>query len=190
VKRAYGSEPILLNNSPITAALKPGQGLTHRKRTWIFITAIALFLLAAGAVWIASRPTRAVIVPTAMARRVSFPVYQPTWLPESFLVNHESFDATRQVLTFAIKDRAVTRLVFTEQPKPAPEQINAFYAQQLSEVRTVPTEKGEITLGRFEGMSLAGITTEKTWILIRAVAAIEDANLQKVAESITLVPVD
>src|SRR5688572_21967975 len=164
VKRAYGSEPVLLNASPVTTALTPVQRLVRGKRAWFFMAALGLLLIAASVAWALLQPTGTTIVPVAMARRVSFPVYQPTWLPEGFSVKQESFDATQQVLTFAIKDTAVTRLVFTEQPKPALEQINGFYTQQLSEVRTLPIEKGEVTLGQFEGMPIAAVATDKTWI--------------------------
>lgn len=155
------------------------------KRAWFFAAAALLLLVLSVVVLFAWRSSAPTMIPQAMLRRTSFPVYQPAWLPEGFSVNQQSFDANEQVLTFAVKDASITRLVFTEQPKPSREQINSFYNQQLSAARTIPLKNGEATLGQFEGMPLAAIATDQTWVLIRAVAAIDDAQLQKIAENIT-----
>lgn len=191
MKRAYASEPVLLDSSPVTAALTPRQRLmrSNYMRTVLIAVSCLIFVIS-GVLLAIKQASQDVPIPVTVAKQVSFPLYQPTWLPEGYSISADSLDATEQVVTFAAKDADATRLVFTEQPKPPADQITSFYNQQLSDIRRMPVRVGEATIGRFEGTPIAGIATEKTWILVRATANIDQDQLQKITEHLSLVQVN
>ncbi len=187
MKRAYGSEPVLLNASPVTPTpqlLKTDSTKKQRKIVW-FILAVVLFISGVVGYAMLTEKTSG-HVPAAILRKASFPVYTPMWLPTGMLVEPDSFDATSQVVTFSIRDGHGTRLVFTEQPRPTSQEVSTFYDQQLADKTTFKADDREITIGRFEGTDFAAVLLDKTWILVRAVADMNQSDLEKVARQLKL----
>ena len=126
--------------------------------------------------------------PASFSRTVSFPLFSPEWLPTGLSIDRQSFDATAEVLTFTISDNKGKRLVFTEQPKPPQANLDTFYQQQLSGSTSFDTTAGKVTIGQFEGSTLAGIATDQTWILMRAVASINQSEFEHIVRSMSRAP--
>lgn len=114
----------------------------------------------------------------------SFPLYGPNWLPKGWFVHQNSFDATSAVATFTVNDGTGQRLVLTQQPKPPLSQIDEFYNQQLFGATSVQTTAGSVMIGQFDNSLLAGLVTDQTWILIRAVTQIDRSELQRIVSNL------
>ncbi|HEX8762779.1 MAG TPA: DUF4367 domain-containing protein [Candidatus Saccharimonadales bacterium] len=185
MKRAYGSEPVLLDSSPITPNPQPLKTGGNRRWRLMLVVVICVCIFGSAIYFVLNRGA-AGTVPTPILQQASFPLYVPAWLPQGMTVRSDSFDATSQVVTFSVDDNRGTRLVFTEQLRPGSQEMSTFYDQQLTEKRTYKTGGGETTVGRFEGTGFAAVVTDKTWILIRAVADIDQKQLEKIADHLRL----
>lgn len=144
--------------------------------------AIGLVILvgcATAFIMVRSHPP-APVFPASLVRASPFPLYEPGWLPAGHFVDKQSLDATSQVVTFTINDEKGQRLVITEQPRPGQTSLDSFYSEQLSGSTTYVTAAGQVTIGQFEGTTLAGVVTERTWILIRAVSTIGPSDIEQI----------
>lgn len=119
--------------------------------------------------------------PASLVSSSPFPLYEPAWLPTGHFIDKQSLDATSQVVTFTINDERGKRLAVTEQPRPGQTSLDSFYSEQLSGSTTFATAAGQVTIGQFEGTTLVGIVTDRTWILVRAVSLIGPADIEQVA---------
>lgn len=182
--KAYGSEPVLLKTSPVTPAPKPPVSLIVRWRKF-GIVAVTIIMIGVG-LWLWHRATAASPY-SAWTKTVSFALYEPTYLPKGFFIDEKSFDATSQVVTFAVSSQTGEQVVFTEQPKPDQSNIERFYKEQLTETQTFDTAIGRATTGQFEGSQLTGIESTQTWILMRAVANLSAEQLQAIAKSLEMI---
>ncbi len=186
VKRAYGSEPVLLNTSPVTSNPRPIKtGSPKKRRKILLIVSLTLMIIGvAGYALLHERSSN--VVPVSILQRSTFPLYTPAWLPPGMLTETDSFDATSQVVTFSVRDARGTRLVFTEQPRPALQEVSTFYDQQLTEKKTFKADNGEVTTGRFEGTGFAAVATDRTWVLVRAVADIDQGHMERIVRQLKL----
>jgi hypothetical protein len=184
MKQAYASEPVLFSSSPITPAnsSKPVSPQRRRSRGILVLVAIITMLVGSGA-WIAAHDQQQKDFPVAVRQSVNFLLYVPSDLPNGYYLDYQSASAISQAITFSINSRSGKALVVTEQPQPPDDQVQSFYDQQLTTVRTVPTGKGTIVFGEFETSRFAGVTTGNTWVLIRAVSAIEQDELERITHS-------
>lgn len=132
------------------------------------------------AVILARSHSSASVLPAALVSSSPFPLYEPSWLPTGHFVDRQSLNATQQVVTFTVNDQKGKRLVITEQPRPGQTNLDSFYSEQLSGSTTFATAVGQATIGQFEGTTLAGIVTERTWILVRAVSVIGPSDIEQV----------
>ena len=127
------------------------------------------------------------VIPANIRQAVDFPLYQPTWLPEGFIVDSQSFDVTSQVVTFTVSNSQTrSKLIFTEQPKPAQFDFNSFYDEQLTEKRSLTSPSGQATIGLFEGSLFASVLTDRTWVLIRVPGSQELTQFERVLQYLTL----
>lgn len=184
MKRAYASEPVLLSSSPV--AKQPAQE-TARKAWWtrpLWLSVAGIVLVASVAIAVLLvRPGKAALIPQTIQTQVAFPLYQPGWLPAGYTIDAQSFDATSQVVTFSITNaQANGKLVVTEQPQPPQTNIDTFYTQQLTEVRTAQGKSGSVTAGQFETSPLAGVTTGRTWVLLRS-STLDRDTLERIASN-------
>lgn len=123
------------------------------------------------------------LLPDTVAVSATFPLYQPQELPAGYYIDAQSVSATSQVVTFTLSSASGKAVVVTEQPRPSTEQMTTFYDGQMTAKKTFKTAAGEATAGQFEGSMLAGLSTDKTWILIRAVSAIDQNTMERIAHS-------
>lgn len=137
----------------------------------------------AAAVFFFRAPAQATI-PAVYRSTVFFPLYEPSWLPEGYFVDPQSFDATSQVITFTINDPTGKKVIVTEQPKPPQAHIDSFYREQLAETKTLRTPFGQATVGAFEGSPLAGLLTDQTWVLFRTVSAVDSGQFERIIQNI------
>lgn len=186
VKRAYGHEPILLTSSPITPLSKPVQPASKRRRKPTLIILAVVLLAGVGAITalLFRGPPASDRYLVQLASRVSFPLYGPQWLPDGWYIDQQSIDATAEVVTFTINDTQGKQLVFTEQPKPPQSNLDTFYNQQVSNSTAIDTAAGKVVIGQFEGSPLAGVSAGQTWILIRAVAAVDQQQFERFVSSL------
>lgn len=188
VKRAYGHEPILLDASPVKTEARPARSQLKQNKRQKKTLALALFLLIGVGIIVTMMFLRSPNTSNSdlsrLASTVTFPLYEPEWLPEGWFVEPHSIEATSQVVTFTINDKAGKRLIFTEQPKPPQDNLDTFYAQQLSGNKALKTQAGEVIAGQFEGSLLAGLTAGRTWVLVRAVSAVDQQHFDRLIESI------
>lgn len=119
-----------------------------------------------------------------VASTVNFPLYTPAWLPEGWFLDRQSLSVTSEVVTFTVNDTKGQRLVFTEQPRPPQDNLDTFYNQQLSGATTSNSAAGAIVIGQFEGSSLAGVSAEQTWVLIRAVSMVDQEDFGRLVGSL------
>jgi hypothetical protein len=187
VKRAYGHEPILLAASPVTQHTQPTTPAA--KRSWrkrALIVTAAIVIAACAAVFILRKPADSSSRYSLgqMSQNVAFPLYAPTWLPEGWFVHRQSLSVASEVVTFTVNDSKGQRLVFTEQPKPPQENLDTFYNQQLSGSTTTDSAAGRVTMGQFEGSSIAGISGERTWILIRTVSSVDQQDFDRLVHGL------
>ncbi len=119
-----------------------------------------------------------------LTHSMSFPLYTPSWLPNDWFMDRRSLSVTSEVVTFTVNDSKGQRLVFTEQPRPPQNNLDTFYDQQLSGSTAFKSASGQVTTGQFEGTLLAGISTEQTWVLVRAISAIKQSDFDRIIEGI------
>jgi hypothetical protein len=167
VKRAYGSEPVLLDISPITAALAVTKSRRRKQRVLGLLLAAGLLAVVGGTVWWVQHNHRQVL-PAGLHQAANYPLYSPGWLPSGARLDPASADATSQVVTFAFTYDGAKKLIFTEQLKPSGFDFDTFYNDQLTEKQTFSTNLGQATVGLFENSPFASVITDRTWIIMRA----------------------
>lgn len=178
--RAYGSEPILYSNSPITPSHEESKQPQKRRVGWLSIAVVGIVAaIIGGGLWSLSQNNSSRIPQKFLS--LPFQLYEPDELPAGMSIDGGSFSATSQALTYSIRDAVGQQLVVTEQPKPSLKEIEEFYSGQLSESSTFTTQIGQGTIGSFEGSGLVGILTDETWILIRSVSNMDTDQLKQIA---------
>ena len=185
VKRAYGSEPVLLAASPITTALSAQQSRRKKRLVSLVFAGSLLVVLAAGAVlW--GRHNTASLLPPSVRQVANYPLYRPGWLPAGARLDPASVDATPQVVTFAFLYGGNKKLIFTEQPKPDGFDFDAFYSDQLTGKQTFATAAGQATTGLFEGSAFASLVTDSTWIIMRAPTSTQETLFDHIVRSLRI----
>lgn len=185
MKRAYGSEPVLLAASPITTILAVRSRRKKRRLVGLVVFAcIILLVLTAGFVrW---RQESTSIIPASIRKAVAYPLYRPGWLPEGAHLDPASVDATPQVVTFTILYDGNKKLIFTEQPKPAGFDFDGFYNDQLTNKQTFVTDAGQATTGLFEGSGFASLVTDRTWIIMREPTSTQETLLDHIVRRLRI----
>jgi hypothetical protein len=140
-------------------------------------------LLIGGGAWFARSGSSRNDLPRSVQQAAAFSLYSPAWLPDGYYIDYQSASATSQVATFSINNASGKALVVTEQPQPDDDQMTAFYDQQLIDTKTISTDIGQVTTGQFETSPFTGITTGRTWILIRAVTTVDQSTSERIARS-------
>jgi hypothetical protein len=185
MKQAYGSEPVLFSSSPITPQHKPSLR-TPRKR-WnkkmLAAGAILLLVLALSDWLVWGRLSHSQELPFSARVSVTFPLYQPGWLPKGYAIDQQSISTTSQVVTFTVKKGDSDALIITEQPRPSNEQMDTFYEGQLTNRKSFTISIGKVATGSFEGTLLAGISTDETWLLVREVGGLDQAQFDRIVGS-------
>jgi hypothetical protein len=147
--------------------------------TTVLVIGVVLFIL--------TRHDTPSLIPETIQSQVTFPLYQPGWLPSGYAIDDRSFDATSQVVTFSIINKQNSKLIVTEQPQPPQASIDTFYTQQLTEVHTSTGKSGAVTAGQFETSPLAGLATGRTWVLLRS-ASMDKDTIERIAQNFTPTP--
>lgn len=183
MKRAYGSEPVLLHTSPVSPLLEPQKKRQRSKK--IVLLGICCSILLVGLVggWFAWQSLKTPTgIPSSVREAVSFPLYQPRDMPEGFKIDENSFRATEGLVTFSITDDQNHRLVVTEQAKPESFDFASFH-EQIENKKDIDTFIGSGAIGIFEDADFASIVAPKTWILVRAPYGIEPGKFTQVLQS-------
>ncbi len=184
VKRAYGSEPILLDASPVTTVLSTAKPRTGYRKRYVFAAIFMCAVLTSFVVWRifgSSSPAPAQNIPAAITSAVDFTLYAPGWLPSGAKVDQTSFHATADVVTYAITYGHNKKLVVTEQATPSNLDFTDFYDNQMTDSQKLTSDVGETVIGKFGDADLASVVAGKTWILIRSTSGIGAADLRRVA---------
>lgn len=187
--RAYGSEPILFDVSPVTNTLERRQ--KSRMLGWkkIALAIIGLLILSGGAgtVWLIwGRNAQISVIPQSVRQAVNFPLLEPQSLPVGFGVDSTSFQSTAAVVTYAITYANDKKLIVSEQPVPVDFDFETFYAQ-FEGRKDLISATGQTVLGRFEDADMASTVDHDTWVLIRAPYGIDATALESVVQSFSLV---
>src|SRR5688572_30454509 len=158
MKRAYGSEPVLLGTSPISPLLAPA----HKKKRfgaksmWLTGLLVVLVVGSAGGLLAWRSFGSKDVIPSAIRGAVSFPLYQPTNLPAGLRVDQGSFQAAGGVVTFSILYNGGDRLVITEQARPAGVDFAEFH-EQIMDKKDISTYIGSGATGQFDDTDFASV---------------------------------
>ena len=95
-----------------------------------------------------------------------FPVYYPAVLPHSLHLNSRSIIFGDNIVTYSIVDKKGESLAASEQIVAKSFNFSKFYKDnvQVSAQQQIP--QGTLTLGKFNGLQVCMLVTQKTWIII------------------------
>jgi hypothetical protein len=179
MKRAYGSEPVLLDASPITSAPTTlrSRGPIWKRRSLLVLCCVAVLVIIVGVLAWRSNAAND-LIPAAVRQTADFRLYQPGRLPAGFSLDKGSFRTASQVVTFSISYNDNRKIIISEQPKPSGFDFDLFY-EQFTDKKSIAAPVGKAVMGRYEDADLASVIADKTWILVRAPAGIESVQLEQ-----------
>jgi len=125
-------------------------------------------------------------VPPNIAQQVPFHIYIPQKLPGSYQIDNHSFAVNDNILVFKATDGLGGTIAITEQAKPKNFNFDQFYRDHFSETQVLsnvpyPSVSGTDDENHAKPLS---IVTSDVWIVINSQAALDDADLHTIAQSI------
>jgi hypothetical protein len=106
---------------------------------------------------------------------VDFPLYYPTNLPAGFTLDKTSISSTDEVVLYNLKAPGDAIINVSVQKRPEGANLEAFYAQELSDVHSIPTTHGVVKIGKRGQSIFASLVTDTSWIIGTA----KDGTLQE-----------
>lgn len=140
------------------------------KRTLIISAAVIVIIAAvAGGVVAYQHFSPDKVVPEALAKQMSFPVYypDPKKLPAGYTIDEKSFTSPeKDVILYAV-DYNGGKLVFSVQPKPSSAELQAFNTQRIPLHTTLKTSVGTAVIGAISNQSIVSLpTNSNAWIIV------------------------
>ncbi len=177
-------------NRPIekTPAL-PAQAAPRRKsRRRLIVAAIIGCLLIIGGVSGFLLWPRQPHFPASLISSTEFPLYYPVTLPPGYSVDKNSVNQqTSSSLIYVIVRNGDRAISISEQAKPPQSQIvETAFAKNLSGSSLISTPYGTATIGIFSGRISASLMTDKTWILLSAIAPVSSDEVATTLKGLQL----
>lgn len=142
----------------------------RQKRITLIISIIILVLLGVfiGVITANEVTKRATFaVPDHISKEISFTIYLPKKLPDSYKLDTTSYTISEETLIFRATNKNGETVVFTEQKKPEGFDFNAFYADQFSDATSISDAPFPSVYAIAPNKSkLVSVITDDTWIMI------------------------
>ncbi len=170
----------------------PGSATTvvtpKRRLRWRLYTSLIVVCLLFGGVAGYLLWPRHPHFPATLVKATSYPLYYPAKLPSGYHVDQNSVNnqASSDLVYMVIRngDRVIS---LSEQAKPAQSQIvSTTFAKNLSGSSLISTDYGTATIGIFSGRVSASLMTDKTWILVSAIAPVSSDEVATTLKGLQL----
>lgn len=125
-----------------------------------FVTALLLGYF----LWYAPNHTPPVLHDAAS--KAAFPLYEPSALPDGYVIDPDSVSLTSDALLFSASNNKGEKLIFTETPVSQEFDFESFYKQQYVGMQDVQSIYGRGTTGVINTVMSGSLVTTSTWVLI------------------------
>lgn len=154
----------------------------------IIIACLLAFILFAKTNHTAKQaPTISSIVPEDMQKKVTFPVYYPNpdTLPTGYVLDKDSFSATNEVVLYSVNYDTDKKIVFTLQKKPATDELDIFYKNQIPLRTEIEVPLGKLAIGMLNNQRFLSLPTKTdVWLIITAPMEAEQGALLELAKNL------
>lgn len=139
---------------------------TNRKVTlWLFFGVPVLALVGAGILWARSNQNPTAL--TLAATRASFPLYEPTKLPQDYSLDESSLSLTSQAFLVTARDGKDNVLIITQTPVPSDFDFESFYKTRFVGMQDAQSIYGRGKVGILDGSITGSLVTDSTWVLVK-----------------------
>lgn len=138
------------------------------RKTWVVLAVAGVGLVTALLLgyflWYALSQTPSAI--REAATRATFPLYEPTQLPNGYSIDAASVSLTSEALLFTASNKTGEKLVFTQTPVSQGFDFESFYKEQYVGMQDVQSIYGRGTTGVISNAMSGSLVTTSTWVLV------------------------
>ncbi|MET1033382.1 MAG: hypothetical protein ABWX94_02695 [Candidatus Saccharimonadales bacterium] len=127
------------------------------------------------------------VVPEHIKKSVPFPVYYPDQekLPVGYVLDKNSFSATEAVVVYSVSYGNGSKIAFTLQKKPSPDELAVFYKNQLSLHNEEETPLGRVAVSALNNQRFLSLPTKSdAWLIITAPIDADPEVLLQIVKSL------
>lgn len=161
------------------------KGFSRRQKLVASMLFIAILIATLATVYFVKfRSPEPPIPPEAVSAAI-FPLYYPAELPEGFLIDPTSFKSSQYVVLYQIKQENTGKIINVSLQPTLPDfDYDEFYKRDVVGRREVVTRSGPAILGTFSGAPISSMTTDTTWVILKADKGIKIEELETVTKSL------
>ena len=148
----------------------------------LFITIVIATLASVYFIKFSSEPP----IPQEVVSATIFPIYYPAEMPDGFAIDQQSFESSQSVVLYQIKQKDTGKKINVSLQPTLPDfEYDEFYKRDVVGRREVVTSSGPAILGTFGGAPFASLTTDTTWVILKADKGIKIEALETITKSLT-----
>lgn len=160
--------------------------LPNRSRVkWVLVGLAVLLLAGLIAFFVWQSNSGRIAIPQNVKSAAKSSIYMPSQLPGNYEIDETSFSVQEDtVVIFSAKDGAGSRIIFTEQPKPANFDFDAFYKTQMQEQAVLAGVPFTSVTGKANDKqtTMLSIVTPETWVIVSSASPLTSDDTQLIAK--------
>lgn len=140
--------------------------MTRKAKVVLAVAGVGLVtaLLLGYFLWYAPNHTPSVLHDAAS--KAAFPLYEPSALPDGYVIDPESISLTSEALLFSASNNKGEKLIFTETPVSQEFDFESFYKEQYVGMQDVQSVYGRGTIGVIDNAMSGSLVATSTWVLV------------------------
>lgn len=154
------------------------------RKKWVVCAAVVIVILTTVGIVAWHKMSGGSSVLREQSQLSTFPLYEPTYLPEGYSLDESSISLTSQAMLMTAQNTKGDVIIFTENPTPKGYDYDSFYESRYSGIQDAPSIYGRGKAGIIDGAMSGSLVTDSTWILIKGSENLPAKDMKQIINSL------